>query len=462
MIDRPAMAGGPRREDQLGNASCHGLTGTGHRMRGLDPQRPIPVWRLAQRLREIVAGAVRPVWVEGEVVEPRRDARGHLRFTLRDAQGRIECVRWATGRNVAADELVNGAQAVVLVSPTVYARASSLAYVVTAIHESGEAEAKRKLDALRLMLEREGLFSDARKRPLPLLPRRIGVITSRGSAAWYDVASIARARHSGIPLVLVPAQMQGAGAAESIVSAIRRADVSHVFDVLLVTRGGGSADDLGVFDDERVARAVASCTTPVAVAVGHEIDVSITDRVADARAATPSAAAALVVPMRADLEAAVRCHTGAMGDALKHQLQRNRERLQIVRGNLARSALLRVVSAQRKLDRLRSALDRGGRRCATDRRATVSEQLALLNAAVRRRLVSAQAHQNTLNLQLAALSPNAILARGYAIARGASGEVLSAVGDFQAGSTFFLQLANGVVPVLVAGPNAISSQEDRS
>ena len=454
MSDRGAIARDTRGDDRLDGSGRDDVTGAGRRPLGLDPRRPLPVWRLAQRLREIVAGAVRPVWIAGEVVEPRRDARGHVRFTLRDERSRVECLQWGNTKATSPAALVTGMQAVVLVTPTLYTRPLSLACVVSDIHETGEAAAKRRLDLLRVTLSREGLFAAGRKRRLPTIPRGVGIITSRDSAAWHDIAAIARGRHPGIPLILVLAQMQGAGAPASIVSAIRRAEASSLCDVLLVTRGGGSADDLGVFNDERLARAIASCAIPIVTAVGHELDISLADGVADARAATPSAAAALVVPMRRDLEVELRRHADAMGAALERRMRHQHERLRTLRGTVARAALLRVGTAHRTLDRLRSELDRAGRRRVAEEKTRVLRFHSSLKTALRRRMVGARAHHDILAAQLAALSPTATLARGYAIARGKSGEVLAVVGDFRPGQPFVLHLADGTVPSARCRTNA--------
>ena len=313
-------------------------------------------------------------------------------------------------------------QAVVLVTPMIYTRPLSLACVVSDIHETGEAAANRRLDLLRMTLSREGLFAPARKRRLPTIPCCVGIITSRGSAAWHDVVAITRSRYPGIPLILVPAQMQGAAAPASIVSAIHRAEASRFFDVLIVTRGGGSADDLNVFNDERLARAIASSEVPIVTAVGHELDFSLADGVADARAATPSAAAALVVPMRRDLEGQLVRRTNAMIATVEHLVRQRQERLDAVRGNMARSAMLRVRDAQRHLDRLRSVLDHAASRRRAEQRAKVHHLVLSLKATLRRRVAAARSHHNTQDLQLAALSPNAIMTRGYVIARGRSGD----------------------------------------
>jgi len=460
MSERRATVRDARGDDRLDGSGRGDVSGAGRRTLGLDPRRPLPVWRLAQRLREIIAGAVRPVWIVGEVVEPRRDARGHRRFTLRDARSRVECLQWANTKAASLTELVNGMQAAVLVTPTIFTRPLSLACVVSDVHETGEAAAKRRLDLLRVTLSREGLFAPARKRPLPTIPRGVGIITGRDSAAWHDIAAIARTRHPGIPLILVPAQMQGAAAPASIVSAIRRAEASGLCDVVIVTRGGGSADDLNVFNDERLARAIAACAVPIVTAVGHELDFSLADGVADARAATPSAAAALVAPMRQNLEADLRRHAGMMQAAIERRLRQQHERLRTLRGTVARAALLRVGTAHRTLDRLRSDLDRAGRRRVADEKARVLRVLSSLKTALRRRIVGARAHHRMLDVQLAALSPMGTLARGYAIARGESGDVLAAVADFRPGQPFVLHLADGTVPVLVAGSHSTQLQEE--
>lgn len=430
------------------------------RPRGLDPDRPLAVWRLAERLREVIAGVVRPVWIVGEIVGP-RTTRGTLRFTLRDDRGQVECVRWATDSAVDSAPVVAGSRASVLVTPTVFARSLSIACVVSDIRQSSEAERKRRRDRLREQLTREGLFAEGRKRPLPSVPQRVGVITSPGSAAWHDLVAIARARHPGIPLVLVPAQMQGDGAADSIVVAVEGATASSLFDVLVLTRGGGSASDLEVFDDERVARAIVASRVPVVAAIGHETDCTMADAAADARAATPSAAAVLVIPARDQLDARLRQLTARMAGALEERITRQAERHRTLSDAVARSVLFRMNGAHRDVHRLWAHLDHVGVRRGPAEVERVHALQAALKAGLTRQVAQARARQETLAAQVTALDPQAVLARGYAIARGISGAALSATADFRPGQVVDLQLADGCVKLVVWNPDSPSPEEVR-
>lgn len=465
------------------------------RVGGLDRSRPLPVWRLAEHLRDIIAGRVRPVWVVGEVVAP-RITRGTLRFTLRDSRGHIECVRWAAGATAPPSHVVAGMMATALVTPRVFTRPLSFACVVSEVHQSSKADTKRKLESLRDQLAREGLFADTRKRKPPVVPECVGVITSRDGAAWHDVLAISRDRHPGIPLVLIPAQMQGNGAERSIVAALHAAAASSLFDVLIVTRGGGSAHDLDVFNSEMIARAVAASPVPVVTAIGHETDFTIADAVADARAATPSAAATLVTPLRGDIERQLRQLSARMIAAVDRRMARQGERLQVLGDAVAHSTLHRIATAGRDLDRwqvhltravdqriaqqgerfrllgdavVRSTLqrvtmarleverrdadlNRTWERRVADEARRLHGFLTSLKATMRRRLERAHVEQESLGVQLTALNPASALTRGFAIVRGGSGMVLSSVGQFSPGQPVDLELADGTVRALIVGP----------
>jgi exodeoxyribonuclease VII large subunit len=398
------------------------------------------------------------VWLSGEILEIRRDIRGHWRFMLRDEECRVDCVWWGAAGQDAMARLSNGMQVVALATPSVHTRTLSFSCVVTAVRHAGEGERQRTLDRLRISLRREGLFDDRKKRRLPRVPQCVGVITSRGSAAWHDVLAIATARHPGLPIVLVPAEMQGAGAPSSIVAAISRVQRARVFDVVIITRGGGAAADLQAFDDEAVARAIASCSVPIVTAIGHELDLSIADLVADVRAATPSAAAVLVVPARCDLAAELRRHACAMESGVERHLERHQARLESIRAGMARVGLLRVQRARQRVERLEGELERASQQLLRRHSDSLRQFAVAMTVRIEQHLAATLAHRDRLAVQLVALSPRAILGRGYAVAIAQSGEVLSSVTRFRPDEPFTVLVADGAVSARVVSVSHPSTE----
>lgn len=469
---------------------------------GLHASRPLSVSRVASRLAEIIDARlrdVRAIWVKGDIGDLRSDSRGTLRFTLSDGKSHIECVWWTPDPRVAA-AVSEGMQVVVKGRPKVFTRAVGLVYVVAEVRPVGAGQASSVRDQTRVRLSAEGLFAPARKRSFPRVPRGVAIITGRSSAAWYDVLAIARRRHPGIPVVLVPAQMQGDAAPESICTALRVVESSRLFDVVVITRGGGGAADLTAFDDESLARAIAACSVPVVTAIGHEVDFSFADAVADCREPTPSAAAARVIPDRLELSQQVdACHV-AMAAALRQRLARDMGRLVTARGTLGRSALVQIEAGRRHLDRVEIGVARGlalrlerARSTVTQMEATVRSALPRLVDAARPRLQTSRreieqgmrrrtdhghdrlclatrelnhamracvAHQSGRHeraaAQFAALNPLAVLCRGYVVVRDAAGEMITSVSQVQPGATLSVQFHDGAITVSASEAGRVS------
>jgi len=287
---------------------------------------------------------------------------------------------------------------------TVWPIRGDLQFSVRAIEAEGDGLWRKALERTRLRLEKDGLLDPARKRALPAFPRRLAVVTSADGAALHDVITVARSRNPAVEIVLVAAKVQGDGAPESLVAAIERVDRWGHADLLIIGRGGGAREDLWAFNDERVARALAACTIPTISAVGHEVDVTICDLVADARAATPSAAAEMAVPSLRELRARV----SSLGTRL-------------------------ASAAKRREDRAISSLGQ------------VQRRMSLLAA----RLVERRrARLDVVGGQLHALSPLATLGRGFAVARAPEGATLSRIGQFAPGNAFELWLRDGIVTAI--------------
>jgi len=368
---------------------------------GESAETAISVSVLAESVKSIVEGSVPPVWIRGEVTGFKKYRSGHWYFALRDGNAQISCMVWAsdTARIPAAPD--EGMQVTAYGRLGVYAARTEIRFSILRLAASGDGLWRKAFEEARAKLDADGLLDPARKRPLPRYPRTIAVITSTEGAALHDIVSVARRRDPTICVVVIPAAVQGETAPKELVRALRRASHWDGADLVIIGRGGGSREDLWAFNDERVARAVAMCRTPTISAVGHEVDVSLTDLVADLRAATPSAAAETAVPERAKVV---------------HDLERMGSRL---RGALSLRA-----------ERARSDLARASRDLAVRARRAVE---------LRRSWLAASA------ATIDALSPLRTLERGYVVARDADGRTLSRVRDFVVGEEFGIVAHDGSV-----------------
>ena len=370
-------------------------------MPGSDPANAIAVHTLTSAAKDLVEGAFPPLWVRGEVSDFKAHRNGHWYFALRDADAQIRCVVWSTQQRRIPAAPDDGMQIVAFGQMTVWPVRGDLQFAVRAIEADGQGLWRKALEKTRLRLEKDGLLDPARKRPLPSFPRRIAIITSPDGAALHDVITVARNRSADVEIIMVAAKVQGEGAPESLVAAIDRVCRWGGADLLIIGRGGGARDDLWAFNDERVARAVAACPIPTISAVGHEVDVTICDLVADVRAATPSAAAELAVPSRREVIARV--------DALGKRL---------------------AAAAQRRADRAVASLGQVQKR---------------LSVAASRLVERRRARVETLAGRLQALSPLATLGRGFAVARQLDGTTLSNRAQLPTGMLFELWLRDGIV-----------------
>src|SRR5512145_696829 len=262
--------------------------------------RPMSVGELTRALRAAIEPKFRDVWVSGEVGNLRRQGSGHVYFTLKDAEAVLPCALWASQARRVRFDLAEGMEVVVRGFVEIYPPHGKYQLIVQEVEPRGAGAQALLLAQVKERLEKDGLLDPERKRALPYLPKRIGVATSPTGAALRDFLRVVQARFPNIPVLVAPCRVQGEGAAATVLSAVR-ALVARGVDVVVVTRGGGSAEDLAAFNDERLARALAACPVPVVSAVGHEVDVSVCDLVADVRAATPTHAAQLVVPEKAEL-----------------------------------------------------------------------------------------------------------------------------------------------------------------
>lgn len=431
---------------------------------GLTAETPIPVSRIPRRVGHYLAPLGQQVWLEGEIQDLRWSRADDLRFSLRGDKTQLECVVWRgdaaklRGRVHRKPEvpipshqqgIVDGDMVVVLGRLSLDGTRVTVRFTATDVRCTGVAAAEVERERVRRALERDGLLSPTRKRRLPRVPRRIALVTSAGSAAEADVLAAARSRHPGIRMTVVPAQVQGEGAVRSVVEALGRAAAVQGCDVVLLCRGGGSAADLSVFDDEALARAIVRCPVPVVTGIGHETDTTLADCVADFRALTPTAAAVAAMPLRSDLEAELSRLHDRLQTAILLRLDRERARVQRAGSGVGQAVTLRIEKARRALDRLESQLVAAPGARLADARQVVGRLEADLHMRMTRSIEQCRARRNVVAAQLSGLGPAAILGRGYAIARSDAGEVLGTAVAFMEGSTFILGLADGEVEARV-------------
>ena len=421
----------------------------------------VTVSELTNRIRTLLESAHANVWVEGEIANCRRWKTGHLYFTLRDANAQVRAVMFRSAARYLRFAPEDGLRVVARGRVTVYDPKGEYQIVCEHLQPQGLGALQLAFDQLKRRLEAEGLFARERKRPLPVLPRQIGVVTSPDGAAVRDILQVLGRRHRTAHVVLCPVRVQGEGAADEIARGIRRLAREDGVDVVIAGRGGGSIEDLWAFNEEPVARAIASSPVPVISAVGHEIDFTISDMVADVRAATPSAAAEIVVVGRTDLVERIDRLGERLRTAARDAAARRRTRLldldrrpalagwparlamrsrhvaglthaigQIARTRLAARARrlgglqLRLEAAEpgRRLEAARTRLVAAGSRLdaafARRREAARTRLVAAgsrLDAAFARRRERAGGRLNELSARLDALSPLGVLGRGYAI-----------------------------------------------
>ena len=368
---------------------------------GVTRERPISVSDLATETRVLVESGLQPVWVRGEITDFKRYRSGHWYFSLRDNTAQIRCVVWASDQRGIPASPDDGMQVVVFGQMTVYPARAELQLRVRRIEAVGDGLWRKAMEQTLAKLRSEGLLEEGRKRPIPQFPKRVAIVTSADGAAIRDIVAVMRKRNAGVQLVLCQAKVQGDGAALEIAAALRRVARWALADVVIVGRGGGGKEDLWAFNDERVARAVVECPVPVISAVGHEVDITVCDAVADLRAPTPSAAAAAACSARAEVEKAFAVARRDLSDAMTSRMQSARDEL-----------------------------NRFGSRITQTVEGVVAARKSLLGGAAGR---------------LNALSPLATLARGYAVARDSKGKALTSTQQFRAGLSFELLLHDGRV-----------------
>lgn len=394
---------------------------------------PITVGQLNGFIKEILEGTFPQLWVEAEISDISRPRSGHVYFTLKDADAQIRGVMWrSTAERVAADlggKLPTEGDSILCFGGVdVYPPRGSYQFNVRKIKPLGLGILQQRFEALQKALAAEGLFAAERKRPLPAMPRRIAVITSPTSAAIRDFLQSASSRYRGVEILVVPAIVQGDRAVASIVAAIQQVERIEGIDALVITRGGGSLEDLWCFNEEAVVRAIAKTSIPVVSGVGHEIDVTLTDMVADVRALTPTDAAAQVLPDQERIVDVVQ--------ETRHRLNTNiRGRLQLAR--TAIDALWQRPVFTRPHDLVR------------DRYRDLDDLEQTATTAIRRLLSNRRFELEKTAAATDALSPVRTLARGYTVTINQDGQTITKTSQVQSGDTIATRLTDGTVRSIV-------------
>ncbi|HEY9199464.1 MAG TPA: exodeoxyribonuclease VII large subunit [Gammaproteobacteria bacterium] len=425
------------------------------------------VGRLNAEARALLEGAFPLIWVQGELSNVSRPSSGHLYFTLKDAGAQIRCAMFRGNNRFLKIRPEDGAQVLVRANLSLYEARGDYQLIVQSMEAAGEGALQRAFEALKQKLAAAGLFDAAHKRELPALPRRIGVITSPTGAAIRDILSVLKRRFPALPVLIYPVPVQGQGAGAEIAAMIRRADRCRDCDVLILARGGGSLEDLWAFNEEVVARAIHDCGIPLVCGVGHEVDFTIADFVADRRAPTPSVAAEMVSPDQHDWLNQLRALDAELHKRLTRRTQRLGERLDWLAKRLQQQHPgQRLRQRAQRLDELEQRLrlaQRGALHRRAARLATLQAQLqryhpgprlqhlqdvhtALarrLHTATRTRLAQWRQHIAALARALDAISPLATLERGYAIVTMTDGRVAQDARALRPGDRVTARLARG-------------------
>lgn len=432
------------------------------------PQRKLwKVGELVSSVRTNLERSFSDVWVQGEISNFKPAESGHLYFTLKDGDAQLRVVMWRTTARLLRFKPENGMSVTARGRVTLYEIRGELQLQAEYLEPQGAGALQVAFEQLKAKLAAEGLFAQERKKHLPALPRKIGIVTSPRGAAIQDMLNILRRRHESVHIIIFPAQVQGDAAAGEISAGIRYFNSSRMVDVIIVARGGGSVEDLWAFNDEGLARTIASSNLPVISAVGHETDFTICDFVADLRAPTPSAAAELVIQSKHQLAEQVTSLRTRASRAIRYQLLLSRNELNALaqqgtfarmrdliarRGQRMDELVFRLAEAQRRhLRTFHRRLDTASARVRAHdlrtklvaMRRDVEARIAALGAITRNLMLHYRARLDRLSAQLEALSPVAILGRGYALVFDSSGNLLKDAAQVSAGSIVRARLAKG-------------------
>lgn len=428
----------------------------------------ITVSQLNRRVKSLIEQGIARLWVEGEISNLSRPGSGHIYFSLKDDTAQISAAWFRQRQHGPAIGFKNGDRVLAYGRVSIYEARGNYQLIIERMEPAGEGVLKRRFDALQQKLAAEGLFDEDRKQALPVLPTRIGVITSPSGAAIRDILSILRRRFPAVPVVLYPAAVQGDAAPRELMAALETAISRDECDVLILSRGGGSLEDLWAFNDEQLARAIAACQIPTISAVGHEIDFTIADFVADVRAPTPSGAAEIVVPNQSEwlhrisglASRIARVGQRALEDRAQEldwlgrrlinsspaaTLQRQRDSLREHAGRLTAAIRQQVLQQKNQLQDASAALMRRSPALSVQRLIGQLAELRQRLATSTNNAIANTSHKIALlGRALNSVSPLATLDRGYAIVTSeVTGNVLTSAGSTESGQDIRARLSQG-------------------
>jgi len=427
----------------------------------------ISVSQLNRRVKQLLEQGIARLWVEGEISNLSRPSSGHIYFSLKDDSAQVSAAWFRQRQRAPAIGFKDGDKVLAFGRVSLYEARGNYQLIVEQLEPAGEGVLKQRFDALKKKLLAEGLFDEDRKQPLPALPHRIGVITSPSGAAVRDIVSVLRRRFPAIPVVIYPAAVQGDAAPGELLAALATAVRRNECDVLIIGRGGGSLEDLWAFNDERLARAIADCPIPVVSAVGHEVDFTIADFVADVRAPTPSGAAEIVVPDSRDWQHRVNVLATRIGrigqraiedraqqlDWLNRRLfgaspaatlRRQRDQLRENQGRLAAAARRHLMAQKAALQALHGELVQLSPALTVQRAiGRLGELRQRLGSSAQKGVAVTDHRVALLGRALHSVSPLATLDRGYAIVTDADGTVLRDAATVARGDEIRARLKQG-------------------
>jgi exodeoxyribonuclease VII large subunit len=424
------------------------------------------VSRLNREVRVLLERGFASLWLEAEISNIAKPSSGHWYFSLKDATAQVRCCMFRQRNMLCAFAARDGQKVLVRARIGLYEPRGEYQLVIDHMEDAGLGALKRQFEELSAKLAAEGLFAPERKRALPMIPKRIGVITSPTGAAIRDILHVLARRFSAVPVLIYPVAVQGAAAAAEIAAAVRTAGRRAECDVLILARGGGSLEDLWAFNDEALARAIVASPIPIVSGIGHEVDFTIADFAADVRAPTPSAAAEIAVPDGEEWLASLARLSQRLQRGLRRRVEAQRERLRWLIGRAALvSPSARLSQQTQRLDDLEQRMFRALRQILADRRSALGERrsrLWQLSPVARVRSTAARQAALYARLRAAALarlvrtlnavSPLATLDRGYAIVSRLSGAIVRSAAEVSPGTPIEVRLAVGKIRAKVEEP----------
>jgi exodeoxyribonuclease VII large subunit len=412
----------------------------------MDEKRKIySVTELNRAARFTLENGIGEVWVEGEISRLTRHASGHWYFTLKDAEAAVSCAIFKQNNASVLFEPKDGLKIRVLGQASLYEPRGSYQLIIHKMEEAGKGSLQEQFEKLKAKLAAEGLFDASRKKPLPLLPQKIGVVTSPTGAAVRDIINVLTRRFPNIGILLAPVTVQGDGAAKSIAAAIEYFNTRDDIDLMIVGRGGGSIEDLWAFNEEVVARAIAASRIPVISAVGHEIDFTISDFVADVRAPTPSAAAELAVPVKTELETRMARMAARLSGSLQNQVHVLRERIPGFRQTMVHALTNNLRQSQQKTDEMSRMLAESLKNAVSVQKQRLPSLQQTMNHQLTAAVKERAQNLRRLEVQLRALSPLAVLERGYSLTQTEDGNVVRDTAALKTGDLLRTRFSKGIV-----------------